>query len=649
MDKKFVSANDLYEYQFPHDICCSPESGAAAFLLSEMDSENDSYRHDICLLNTDGSYMKLTQTGNIKVFCWLSGNELLFQYTKTDQKGQTDLYKLSVKDKNIEKLFSIPAQTELPAPLGDSKWVIKAKQAADSQIVREDRAEEGVDYFTFTDKPFLRNGESFTARRRIRLGIFDEADETISYITGKYYETAGFDISADKKQILYFGEDYQDCASLFHSLYIYNIENGQTEELIPDGKYQISIARWLACGKILLHASLLDRSATQNHDLYLLDPDSRKLHKLSSPDTMYSSLIDVDTAYGGGRTTKISGNTLTAIRLQGTHTALENVDGQTGNIRQITLVDALTSFDISGDYCFCVAMENRDLPEIYRIHMKTGEKTKLTDFSGKYLDAHKISMPEYISFTAKNGEKVEGYIIPPADFDSTKKYPGILYIHGGPKWAYSKTHMHLFQCLAAKGMYVFYCNPHGSDGYGERFLEMVRQWGKADYDHLMEFTDECLLRTPNLDKDRLGVTGGSYGGYMTNWIIGHTDRFKAAVSQRSISNLVTTALISDLGERVMKQSCGDCSPWKDEAVLWEQSPLKYAKNVTTPTLFLHSDKDYRCFMGEAFQMFTALKQSGVETEMYLFHGDAHSLSRSGKPSHRIVRVEAITQWFEKYL
>ena len=136
---------------------------------------------------------------------------------------------------------------------------------------------------------------------------------------------------------------------------------------------------------------------------------------------------------------------------------------------------------------------------------------------------------------------------------------------------------------------------------------------------------------------------------MTNWIIGHTDRFKAACSQRSISNLVTTALTSDLGERVMKQSCGDCSPWKNEEILWDQSPLKYAKNATTPTLFLHSDKDFRCFMGEAFQMFTALKQSGVETEMYLFHGDSHSLSRSGRPSHRIVRVEAIIQWFEKYL
>lgn len=649
MNDKFVSANDLYEFQFPHDICCSPEHGTPAFLLSEMDAENDGYRHDICMLNPDGSYDRLTQTGNIKDFRWLAENALLFRYTDTAQKGQTDLYKLSCPDKAIEKLFSIPAQTDLPTPLGASRWVIKAKQSTDPHMECSDRAKEGVDLFTFTDKPFIRNGEEFTDRRRIRLGIFDETKGAISYITGKYYETAGFDISPDKKQILYFGENYKDCASLFHSLYLYDIESGQTEELIAEGRYQISIARWLACGQILLHASPLDRSATQNHDLYLLNPDTRELRRTACPDGMYSSLIDVDTAYGGGQTRKITGNTMTAIRLQGTHTALDNVDGQTGDIRQIALTDGLTSLDISGNYCFCVILENHELPEIYRIHMETGEKTKLTDFSGEYLSTHKISVPEYVSFTAKNNEKVEGFIIPPVDFNSTKKYPGVLYIHGGPKWAYSKAHMHLFQCFAAKGMYVFYCNPHGSDGYGERFLEMVRQWGQVDYNHLMEFTDECLRRTPNLDENRLGVTGGSYGGYMTNWIIGHTDRFKAACSQRSISNLVTTALTSDLGERVMKQSCGECSPWKNEEILWDQSPLKYAKNATTPTLFLHSDKDFRCFMGEAFQMFTALKQSGVETEMYLFHGDSHSLSRSGRPSHRIVRVEAIIQWFEKYL
>lgn len=644
MEKKLTTADDLYLYQFPHDINCSPGCGNIAFILSQVEREADNYRHDICLLNpTDGTFEKLTETGDVTAFSWLSDDELLLQSAKSGT------CRLSLKTREITKAFSIPAKTGLPVALGNGTWLIQTKRATDPEPERTDRAKEGIDFWTFTDKPFIRNGEDFSQRRRVTLGIFDETTEQITYITGKYYETAGYDISFDQKMLLYFGEDYKDCSSFFRSLHIYNIESGTTTELIAGGKFQISMAKWLASGKILLQASTLDRAATQNHDIYILNPETRKLQMIQSPDGMYSAMIDVDTVYGGGTTAKISGNNLIAIRLRGMQTSLDELNGETGNIRSITLVDALTSFDIYGDYCYMVALENYELAEIYRVHCQTGEKEKLTDFSGDYMSSHTISMPEYVGFTAKNQEKVEGYVIPPADFDASKKYPGILFIHGGPKWAYGKMHMHLFQCLAAKGMYVFYCNPHGSDGYGEDFLEMAKEWGQVDYRHLMDFTDECLHRYPNLDGNRLGVSGGSYGGYMTNWIIGHTHRFRAAVSQRSICNLVTISLLCDLGERVMQQSCGECTPWNGEELLWEQSPLKYAKYVTTPTLFLHSEKDYRCFMGEAFQMFTALKQAGVETEIYLFHEDSHSLSRSGKPSHRIERVEAIIKWFEKYL
>ena len=196
---------------------------------------------------------------------------------------------------------------------------------------------------------------------------------------------------------------------------------------------------------------------------------------------------------------------------------------------------------------------------------------------------------------------------------------------------------------------MLFCNPHGSDGYGDDFLDLTERWGSTDYEQVMEFTDECIKRYPGIDKERLGVTGGSYGGYLVNWIIGHTNRFKAAVSQRSISNLISTSLIIDIGDRILRQSCGKNTPWNHEEVLWEMSPLKYAKNVVTPTLFLHSDEDYRCYIGEAFQMFTALKQIGVDSELIVFHGENHSLSRSGRPSNRIVRVEEMLKWMKKYL
>jgi dipeptidyl aminopeptidase/acylaminoacyl peptidase len=164
----------------------------------------------------------------------------------------------------------------------------------------------------------------------------------------------------------------------------------------------------------------------------------------------------------------------------------------------------------------------------------------------------------------------------------------------------------------------------------------------------MEFVDKAVEKYDFINEDKMGVTGGSYGGFMTNWIIGHTDRFKAAASQRSISNWISKSMVTDIGYYfVQDQQAGNA--WTDFEGLWEQSPLKYANKAKTPTLFIHGDEDYRCYKAEAYQMFTALKFFGVESKFVLFDGENHELSRSGKPKHRIRRLKEITQWMDKYL
>ena len=156
------------------------------------------------------------------------------------------------------------------------------------------------------------------------------------------------------------------------------------------------------------------------------------------------------------------------------------------------------------------------------------------------------------------------------------------------------------------------------------------------------------MKYPDIDKDRIGVTGGSYGGFMTNWIIGHSSRFKAAASQRSISNWISFFGTSDIGYYFADdQTQGN--PWNEVSKMWDQSPLKYADKVTTPTLFIHSDEDYRCWIPEGLQMFTALKYHGVESRFITFKGENHELSRSGKPRNRVKRLEEISKWFDKYL
>jgi len=151
-----------------------------------------------------------------------------------------------------------------------------------------------------------------------------------------------------------------------------------------------------------------------------------------------------------------------------------------------------------------------------------------------------------------------------------------------------------------------------------------------------------------MDSARIGVTGGSYGGFMTNWIVGHTNRFAAAATQRSICNWISKAYASDIGYYFNTEQM-QSDPWRNLEKMWWHSPLKYAPNVTTPTLVLHSDEDYRCWIAEAYQWFTALKLHGVETKLHIFHGENHELSRSGRPDNRVRRLTEITGWMDKYL
>jgi dipeptidyl aminopeptidase/acylaminoacyl peptidase len=210
--------------------------------------------------------------------------------------------------------------------------------------------------------------------------------------------------------------------------------------------------------------------------------------------------------------------------------------------------------------------------------------------------------------------------------------------------------MHEFQVLAAQGWVIVYVNPHGSGGYGEAFQAgLPGHYGEQDYADLMEAVDYVVARYGFIDAQRLGVLGGSYGGFMTNWIVTHTDRFKAAVTMRSISNWVSMFGCSDIGWVFGKWEMGGEVPWREEEAYMAKSPIRYVEAVRTPTLIIHSEEDYRCPMEQAEQFFTALKVRGVPTELVRFPKEHHGLSREGKPQHRMERLEHIVRWFTTYL
>ena len=296
-----------------------------------------------------------------------------------------------------------------------------------------------------------------------------------------------------------------------------------------------------------------------------------------------------------------------------------------------------------------IAVSNPTFPgEIFDFDITTGDRTQLTFFNDEFLNNVTLSEPEAISFNVKDGFDVHGWIMKPVNYEEGKKYPLILEIHGGPHAMYANTFFHELQLLAAKGYGVLYLNPRGSHGYSQAFVDGVRgDYGGGDYRDLMDGVDYALANYDWIDEKRLGVTGGSYGGFMTNWIVGHTNRFKAAVTQRSISNWISFFGVSDIGYYFNEmQHKADMT---NIDTLWHHSPLKYAANVNTPLMILHSEKDFRCPIEQAEQFYITLKSFGKEVGFVRFPDSNHNLSRTGYPNLRVERLDQITGWFEKYI
>jgi len=308
-----------------------------------------------------------------------------------------------------------------------------------------------------------------------------------------------------------------------------------------------------------------------------------------------------------------------------------------GVIDEFSLVDS--------EIALATAMNPIEPKELYV--MRRGSIERVTSFNSFFVKTHNLARPTHYRIRASDGAYIDCWILMPSRKDGAK-IPAILYIHGGPKTMYGWSFIYEFQYLVSRGFTLIYSNPRGSDGYPEEFADIRKHYGERDYMDLMEVIDETLKIYSNIDPEGLGVTGGSYGGYMTNWIITQTDRFKAAVTQRSISDWISMFGTTDIGHYFVPDQIG-CIPWENPDRCLEKSPLRYANRVKTPTLIIHSLEDYRCWVDQAIAFFRALKLNGVKTKLVLFPKENHELSRSGKPRHRVENIKHISGWFEEHL
>ena len=311
----------------------------------------------------------------------------------------------------------------------------------------------------------------------------------------------------------------------------------------------------------------------------------------------------------------------------------------------------VTGFSIAsatGTIAF-TASDSVSLAELFVCHADgTGER-QLTDMNRAFKAEVELSRPERFTFQ-RAGYDIDGWVMRPAGFDPGRRYPGLLWIHGGPHREFSEYYWHEGQVEAGAGYAIVLINPRGSQGYGEAFSRACTgDWGGEDFADLMAGLDEALRRFPFIDADRLGVIGVSYGGYMTSWIVGHTTRFKAACSEAAINNVATQVGTSDIGHRWTVLEQGGVAPWEDPARYAARSPLTYAPQIRTPLLIVHGENDLRCNIVESEQLFVALKRLGREVVFVRVADAGHGFGGLGRPRQRLERWRIILDWFAKYL
>ncbi|MBQ8092144.1 MAG: S9 family peptidase, partial [Clostridia bacterium] len=525
---------------------------------------------------------------------------------------------------------------------GDGRYILLVKEDLNAlpENATEAEREEAQDYHVLEELPYWANGAGYVSRLRHALYLYTPDGNALKKLTDDYLNVRTFDVQGNT--VLYAGDRYTDMLSLYGTAGLITLD-GQTKTIVPDNRFRIDDAAFLGSRVALVMSDMNPWGMGQMPAIYLADPSDGTLTCLAAPELALGSAPMSDALYGTGRTFKADGSTLYFTALRRDQSSLFRLS-ETGVLDEIPWQDgSVFAFDAVGDTVVIAGCENDRTADLYTFRNSVFER--LTSVNDAYFSKYQVHHAEPLPFVNEAGLAMDGWALVP---DGPGPHPAVLEIHGGPRCAYGTPFFHEMQVLCAKGYYVFFCNPRGSEGYGEAFADLRGKYGTIDYDDLMLFLDHALECYPDADSSKLGACGGSYGGFMCNWIEGHTDRFAAIASQRSISNWVSDFGTSEIGHTFDRNESGT-DPWQGMDVLWNMSPLKYAANARTPILFIHSLCDYNCTVDQGLQMFAAMKHFGVPTRVCLFEGENHSLSRSGKPKHRLRRLAEIEAWFKRYL
>lgn len=652
-----IRPNDLFILEAVGDIALSPSGDTVVFTIGWPDEASDENRSRLWLHDLGTGETRQLSEGHRDSQPVFSPNGSAVAFLRAEPKEAAQLAVLDVEAGDV-RVFEIGDGVADLAWIDENRLSVLATQRPadqlgldDDEVQRRPRVIDSLDY--------RFNGRGWIHDRKRRVAVIDTS--TSLDAGGAWLESASLDLgSQDCAAMAHSGPDARDPAVLAilpdpdaeltggNRVWLLDDNGGPATALTPAG------GAWHAVGWTTDHRPF----ATGSTDItrvsfdqpHLLDPSGQTSPKpLGSDDVNCTALLG-----GSAKPTAIDG-AIICPGIRGGTISIDRYDLESGQTTVLAAVRGMAgSFAINrdGSRLFAAVSTPRRPAELWDCSaMATGaEPTTVVALNEDLLSELDLSEPEVISVASSDGTLVEAFVChPPASAPDTGALrPALVYVHGGPMSIYGLNFFDEFQLAAAVGYVVVGSNPRGSDGYGIDFARaVVGDMGGPDWADVSAVADH-LASLDTVDPDRIGMGGGSYGGFMTSWAIGHTNRFAAALVERCVSNWETFIGTSDIGSWFGPRCC-DATIESDVDSIRRQSPVTYAANNTTPTLIVHSEEDWRCPPEQAEQLFAAYRRAGVPTRFVRFPGENHELTRAGKPRHRVERFDLVHDFFAEHL